>query len=157
MEDQRTHGSTLIPIILGCDKITVSVATGNNESYPLAMSIGNVWNNVQRAHHDALVVIAFLAIPKSKYQVQWTNASDKQILHSNTRIFCKSPVLEDSLTTFPQLSINNSQFPQASNDKFQGYQIWRQAFSPHSIQSGFLHCQLQGAGTPCLHCVKMGV
>ena len=42
MEDQRTHGSTLIPIILGCDKITVSVATGNNESYPLAMSIGNV-------------------------------------------------------------------------------------------------------------------
>ena len=69
-EDQHTHGSTLIPIILESDKTTMSVATGNNEYYSLYMSIGNVQNNVQHAHHDALVVIIFLAIPKSKYQVQ---------------------------------------------------------------------------------------
>lgn len=54
----------LVPIILGSDKTTVSVGTGNNEYYPLYLSIGNVKNNVRRAHRDALVLIAFLAIPK---------------------------------------------------------------------------------------------
>lgn len=54
----------LVPIILGSDKTTVSVGTGHNEYYPLYLSIGNVKNNVRRAHRDALVLIAFLAIPK---------------------------------------------------------------------------------------------
>lgn len=55
-----------VPIILGSDKTTVSVATGNNEYYPLYLSLGNVRNNVRRAHRDALVLVAFLAIPKCK-------------------------------------------------------------------------------------------
>ncbi len=55
------------PLILGSDKTTVSVATGQNDYYPLYMSLGNVWNNVRRAHRNAVVVIAFLAIPKSKF------------------------------------------------------------------------------------------
>ncbi|KAI6097637.1 hypothetical protein EDD17DRAFT_1490076, partial [Pisolithus thermaeus] len=33
--DETTLGSTFAPIILGSDKTTVSVATGNNEFYPL--------------------------------------------------------------------------------------------------------------------------
>ncbi|KAG2336476.1 hypothetical protein BDR05DRAFT_978785 [Suillus weaverae] len=64
-QDPETHGSALIPIILGSDKTTVSVGTGNNEYYPLYASIGNVCNNVQCAHCDALVIIGFLAIPKT--------------------------------------------------------------------------------------------
>lgn len=44
----------------------VLVGTGNNEFYPLYLSIGNVHNNVRQAHQDALILIAFLAIPKSK-------------------------------------------------------------------------------------------
>jgi Plavaka transposase len=35
---------------LGSDKTTVSVGTGNNEYWPLYMSIGNINNNVRRAH-----------------------------------------------------------------------------------------------------------
>ena len=58
----------LVPIILGSDKTTVSVGTGNNEYYPLYLSIGNVHNNVQRAHRGAVALIAFLAIPKSMSQ-----------------------------------------------------------------------------------------
>ena len=54
-----------VPIILGSDKTTVSVATGQNEYYPLYMSIGNVKNRVRRTHRNAVSVIAFLAIPKS--------------------------------------------------------------------------------------------
>jgi hypothetical protein len=55
----------LVPILLGSDKMTTSVATGDNEFYPLYVSIGNVHNSVRRAHHDAVEVIGFLAIAKS--------------------------------------------------------------------------------------------
>ncbi|KAG1896333.1 uncharacterized protein F5891DRAFT_1130305 [Suillus fuscotomentosus] len=44
-EDPESHGSTFVPVVLGSDKTTVSVATGNNEYYPLYASIGNVCNN----------------------------------------------------------------------------------------------------------------
>lgn len=55
-----------VPIVLGSDKTTVSVATGQNEYYPLYGSIGNVGNNVRRGHRDALAIIGFLAMPKGK-------------------------------------------------------------------------------------------
>ena len=51
-EDPDTHGAMFVPIILGSDKTTVSVATGQNEYYPLYMSIGNVHNDIRRAHRD---------------------------------------------------------------------------------------------------------
>ena len=65
-QDPATHGAMLVPVVLGSDKTTVSVATGQNEYYPLYLSIGNVRNNVRRAHRNAVVVLGFLAIPKSK-------------------------------------------------------------------------------------------
>jgi hypothetical protein len=54
----------LVPIILGSDKTTVSVATGQNEYYPLYLSIGNVHNTIRRAHRGPVAVIAFLPDPK---------------------------------------------------------------------------------------------
>jgi hypothetical protein len=56
-----------VPIILGSDKTTVSVATGNTEYYPLYIGIGNTHNGLRRAHRNGLAVIAFLAIPKSSF------------------------------------------------------------------------------------------
>lgn len=53
-----------VPIILGSDKTTVSIASGQTEFYPLYFSIGNVHNNVRRGHRNALVLIGFLALPK---------------------------------------------------------------------------------------------
>ncbi|EMD32852.1 hypothetical protein CERSUDRAFT_68528 [Gelatoporia subvermispora B] len=64
-QDPDTHGSMFVPVILGSDKTTVSVATGQNEYYPLYMSIGNVHNTVRRAHRNAVVLVGFLAIPKT--------------------------------------------------------------------------------------------
>ncbi|KII84506.1 hypothetical protein PLICRDRAFT_117609 [Plicaturopsis crispa FD-325 SS-3] len=84
--DPATHGAMFVPIILGSDKTTVSVGTGNNEYYPLYMSTGNVRNNVRRAHRNALVLIAFLAIPKTDRKSEGTNAFRRfrrQILHSS--------------------------------------------------------------------------
>ncbi|KAG1884298.1 hypothetical protein F4604DRAFT_1878722 [Suillus subluteus] len=63
--DPDTTGSTFVPVILGSDKTTVSVATGANDYYPLYVSIGNIRNNVQRAHCDAVAIIGFLAMPKT--------------------------------------------------------------------------------------------
>lgn len=57
----------LVPIIAGSDKTTVSVGTGQVEYWPLYGSIGNIHNNIRRAHGEGLVLIGFLAIPKSKY------------------------------------------------------------------------------------------
>lgn len=54
------------PIVLGSDKTTVSVATGQLEYYPLYFSIGNLRNNVRRGHRNGVIPIGFLAIPKGK-------------------------------------------------------------------------------------------
>jgi hypothetical protein len=65
-QDPKTHGATFVPIILGSDKTTVSVATGHTEAYPLYLSIGNLHNNLRRSHCSGVVVIAFLAVAKSE-------------------------------------------------------------------------------------------
>ncbi|KDQ50958.1 hypothetical protein JAAARDRAFT_141102, partial [Jaapia argillacea MUCL 33604] len=61
----RQSVSMFSPLILGSDKTTVSITTGQNEYYPLYMSAGVLHGNAQRAHSRALIPIAFLAIPKS--------------------------------------------------------------------------------------------
>ncbi|KAG2056118.1 hypothetical protein BDR06DRAFT_880806, partial [Suillus hirtellus] len=80
-EDSDTHGSTFMPIgcnsalgcaslytvILGSDKTTVLVATGQNDYYPLYASIENIQNTVCCAHHNAVAMVGFLAMPKSMY------------------------------------------------------------------------------------------
>jgi Plavaka transposase len=58
-----------VPVILGSDKTTVSVATGHSEYWPLYASIGNIHNNVRHAHGSGLVLVAFLAIPKSNCSI----------------------------------------------------------------------------------------
>lgn len=68
-EDPETHGALFVPVILGSDKTTVSVATGQNEYYPLYLSNGNIHNNVRRAHRDGVTIIAFLSIPKSQSSI----------------------------------------------------------------------------------------
>jgi hypothetical protein len=64
-KDPATHGALFVPIILGSDKTTVSVATGHIEYWPLYASIGNLHNNMRRAHGSGLVLVGFLSIPKS--------------------------------------------------------------------------------------------
>ncbi|KIN93763.1 hypothetical protein M404DRAFT_170289 [Pisolithus tinctorius Marx 270] len=89
-EFPMTGGATLVPIILGSDKTTVSVATGQTDYYPLYLSIGNVHNTVRRAHHNTVVLIAFLAMPKTTREHANTPEFRKfkrQLFHSSlTRI-----------------------------------------------------------------------
>ncbi|KAF8441008.1 hypothetical protein L210DRAFT_3612177 [Boletus edulis BED1] len=99
-EDRSTVGSTFVPIILGSDKTTVSVATGNNEYYPLYLSVGNVRNNVRHAHRDALVLIGFLAIPKTTNEHSADanfRAFRRQLFHSSLSAILQS--LKQAMTT----------------------------------------------------------
>ena len=61
-----THRAMFVPIILGSDKTTVSVATGQTDYYPLYLSIGNLHNNIHQSHHSGVALITFLAIAKSE-------------------------------------------------------------------------------------------
>ena len=79
-----TAGATLVPIILSSDKMTVSVATGQTDYYPLYLSIGNMHNTVRRAHRNAVVLIRFLAMPKSKFTLT-SFCATQDMLHSNER------------------------------------------------------------------------
>ncbi|KAI6101179.1 hypothetical protein F5141DRAFT_1065946 [Pisolithus sp. B1] len=101
--DPSTHSSTFVPIILSSDKTTVSVATGQNDYWPVYLSIGNIHNNVQHAHQNAVKFLTFLAIPKmaKKYTDDpMFRHFKKQLFHSAmTRIFSS---LKDRMTT-PQL------------------------------------------------------
>jgi len=65
VNDPSTHGSMFVPIILGSNKTTVSVGTGNNKYWPVYLSISNIHNKVHRAHRNGLVLFGFLAIPQS--------------------------------------------------------------------------------------------
>ncbi|KAF9240171.1 hypothetical protein BU15DRAFT_87691 [Melanogaster broomeanus] len=46
-------------------KVTDALATGQNDYWPVYLSIGNTHNNVRRAHRNAVELLAFLAIPKA--------------------------------------------------------------------------------------------
>lgn len=72
-----------VPIILGSDKTTVSVATGQNDFYPLYLSIGNIQNHMRRAHKNALVVIGFLPIPKGENLFPFFHT------HAHARVRCQ--------------------------------------------------------------------
>ncbi|KAG1833244.1 hypothetical protein DFJ58DRAFT_719454 [Suillus subalutaceus] len=65
-EDPDCCGAMFVPIILGSDKTTVSMATGQNDFYPLYISAGNLRNNVRRAHKESVSLVGFLSIPKTE-------------------------------------------------------------------------------------------
>ncbi|KAH9058024.1 hypothetical protein EDB83DRAFT_2520919 [Lactarius deliciosus] len=64
--DLRMHGLAFVPIILGSDKTTVSIATGQTDYYPLYLSIGNLHNNIRRSHHGGVALAGFLAIAQTE-------------------------------------------------------------------------------------------
>jgi len=60
------NSAMFVAVIMDSDKIMVSVATGQTEYWPLYISIGNIHNNIHCGHGNGLVLVGFLAIPKSK-------------------------------------------------------------------------------------------
>ncbi|KAJ6582258.1 hypothetical protein B0H19DRAFT_1207698 [Mycena capillaripes] len=98
--DPKTHGAVYVPAILGSDKTTVSVATGQNDYYPLYLSNGLVHNNVRRAHRNAVTLIGFLAIPKTDREYEGTTefrTFRRNLFHGSLAHILES--LRDGMTT----------------------------------------------------------
>ncbi|KAF8259050.1 hypothetical protein EI94DRAFT_1618197 [Lactarius quietus] len=103
-QDPETHGAMLVPLILGSDKTMVSVATGQSDYYPLYLSIGNIRNHIRRSHHNAVVILGYLAIPKTEKRY----SNDKefrcfrwQLFHSS--LACIISSIRPAMTT-PELA-----------------------------------------------------
>ncbi|KAJ8495314.1 hypothetical protein ONZ51_g1758 [Trametes cubensis] len=89
----ESDGAMVVPIVLGSDKTTVSVATGQNDYYPLYMSLGNLHNGMRRAHRDSILPIAFLAIPKAERKYADTTAYRRfrrQLFHTSLAAILQS-------------------------------------------------------------------
>ncbi|KIJ58693.1 hypothetical protein HYDPIDRAFT_33907 [Hydnomerulius pinastri MD-312] len=138
-EDEKTHGSTFVPIILGSDKTTVSVGTGNNEYYPLYLSIGNVRNGVHHAHWDALVLVGFLAIPKSgRSNLDEADALNRSRAFTET-LFCESTlaIMWDEYGIVGDLVPFTNDFPRANIHKLIApdilHQLVKGCFKDHLV------------------------
>lgn len=80
-ESPVNKGAMFVPVMLGSDKTTVSIGTGDNEFWPLYGSVGNIHNNMCRVHGASFVLIGFLAIPKGNC-LSWVFVLSNFCLHS---------------------------------------------------------------------------
>ena len=55
-----------LPLIMGSDKTTVSVATGNQEFHPFYGSPGIISNLAQRSHGSGVTVLPYAMLPIPK-------------------------------------------------------------------------------------------
>ncbi|KAI0769267.1 hypothetical protein BD413DRAFT_604897 [Trametes elegans] len=139
----EADGAMFMPILLGSDKTTVSVATGQNDYYPLYLSIGNIHNNVRRAHRDSVILIAFLAIPK--VERKYTDSPSfrkfrRQLLHSSiSAILCP---FRPGMTTPEVVRCPDAHFRRA---------IWGiGAYIADYIEQVVVSCIVQGWCPTCL-------
>nr|GAT57072.1 predicted protein [Mycena chlorophos] len=100
-QNPENHGAVLVPVIAGSDKTTTSVATGQNDFYPLYISNGLIHNTTRRAHQNGVSLVVFLAIPKTdrehadsaefrKFRRQLFHASLNHIF-SSFKMFMETP------------------------------------------------------------------
>ncbi|EDR13269.1 uncharacterized protein LACBIDRAFT_322804 [Laccaria bicolor S238N-H82] len=104
--DESTEGAMYCPVIVGSDKTTVSVATGQVEYHPVYFSIGGVHNTLRRAHHGAVAPGAFLAIPKAAHKYDKDpefHRFKRQLYHASLAAVLKS--LHPGMTT-PVITLN---------------------------------------------------
>ncbi|KAI0309566.1 hypothetical protein OF83DRAFT_1071876 [Amylostereum chailletii] len=104
-EDPATHGSTFCPVIAGSDKTTVSVATGQNDYYPMYLSNGLITNGARRGHRNGISLIAFLSIPKTDQQYQndgCFRTFRRQLFHSSLHVILQ-PLREGM--THPEITL----------------------------------------------------
>ena len=66
-DNPECEGAALVPVILGSNKTTISIATSQHDYYPLYLSLGNLHNCTQWSHRKGVALIGFLAIQKSKF------------------------------------------------------------------------------------------
>jgi len=146
-----------VPVVVGSDKTTVSVATGHQEYHPVYMSPRNLTNIARRAHGNALLPIMFLPIPKSKSLVYdksitliWTESN---ISHQETPEKLKvSSLLQADVPHLPSPSFPTSQ---GGDDYARGCQMSWWSFPSSYLWAWTLYCGLSRAGLVGGHRARM--
>lgn len=139
----------LVPIIAGSDKTTVTAGTGQVDYWPIYGSIGNIHNNIRRAHGDGLILIGFLAIPKSKL---------RKILVIITHIICSQQgacwvgrLLSIPSAVIPCVVSHYIQFPRTRNDEARGCVMPWWSLPSHHLGTRTLHRRLPRTGASFLY------
>ena len=107
-----------VPVLIGSDVTTASVATGQTDYWPLYASVGNIHNNIRCGHGNGLVLVGFLAIPKSKHLIYLTYARVALIPYYSDQDppdVSRLPSVSSSIV--PCVVSKNIRIPQAWNDK----------------------------------------
>ena len=156
-KDIRTLGAMFVPIILGSDKTTVSVGTGQNDYWPIYLSIGNIRNNVRRAHRDGLVLLGFLPIAKSGSCFSLLDPAVLIHIHHYSgqtsrrqRCFPELPP-----PAFTHRHFGDAEIPTLSIHYPRSQPLSRRPFPPHYLWSRAIYWRLSGTVHALMHCPRL--
>ena len=144
-----------IPIILRSNKTIVSVATGHTKFWPLYISIGNIQNRAWRAHGNAVILIAFLSIPKSECYFLTLVSLSLIWLNSRQEARWKRGVSKFLAADVSHIPCQNSLFPQIGYNKAWSTLVSGWPFSMCYIWCWPLHCRLPRASSSCVCCPEV--
>ena len=125
---------------------------GQHDYYPLYGSSGNLHNNVWHAHHNALTVIAFLSIPKSKWLVTYNTSSTADQDTSWLRVQGWSKIPKIPLPSVPLINAGNSWATASRNDHSRSDLLPWWSLLVYHLWSWAVHHWLPGASYDCLYC-----
>ncbi|KDQ11751.1 hypothetical protein BOTBODRAFT_46186 [Botryobasidium botryosum FD-172 SS1] len=140
---ENVDGVSLVPIILGSNKTTTSVGTGNTEFHPLYLLFGNAHNELCRSHRGALLPIAFLAIPKTGNEHEKGLAFctfRRQLFHTSLSFILsllKPGMLSPVVMRWPDGHLRRSIFNLA---------IYIADYPEQSLIASIMYCQFTGFG-----------
>ena len=111
------------------------------------MSIGNIQNRAQRAHGNAVVLIAFLSIPKSECYFLTLVTLSLIWLNSGQKACWKWGISKFPAADVSRIPCQNSLFPQTRYNKAWSTSVFGKPFSMCYIWRWPLHCGLSGASS----------
>ena len=144
----------MIPIILGSDKTTMSVATGQHDYYPLNLSVGNLHNMARRVHKNGVKLIAFLAMPKSKLRELISMLFFDIIYTSYKGTCCNTSIPQIPSPAIPSFFVQDTQAVASIHVQMENFMICRWLFSAGHLHARTLHCRLQRTSAAIMHCVQ---
>ena len=131
-----------VSIILRSDKTTVSGATGNNEYWPIYMSIGNIHNSTQQAHQNGMYCTSWFSYVS--FGIKYLLISNDLAASQETR--CWLPQIpEVLLTTISYNTHENIWAVQAFDVEARGCALCWWSFLPSHIWDWLLYCRLPWA------------
>lgn len=84
-------GATIIPIILGSDKTTLTDFGGDKEAWPLYLSIGNILTQFRnKASMNAFILIAYIPVAKFNYHDDYNGVLRDRIFHQAVKFVLHS-------------------------------------------------------------------